>query len=585
MFLLMAGLGGADPPPGGAGAGDSAAARALAALCEEYWEGRLAANPMEATGIGDRRFDDRLDDNSPEGFAASRARLEGVRARARAIPEARLGAADRLSLSALVTEVESDLAKLDCALHEWTVDPISGPQAEFFNLESYQTVRSFAEGQAMVKRWQAMGPYLDRHAAHLERGLAAGKVAPVDAVRKVVANLRETLAEPDAQWALLLPLATPHPGWTDAQRAEFASGLTAAVRDGVRPALARYLAFLEARSAPAARPEDRAGVVHVAGGAEIYRKLIRVHTSLDLTPEALHATGLAEVERINGEMTELGRKVLGTAGLAETLERLRGDRALYFTTRDEVAATAEAAVAKAKAAIGGWFGMLPRADCTVVRMGEHEEKSSPIAYYRDPAVDGSRPGQFYINTYMPETRPRYEAEALAYHEAIPGHHLQLAIAQQLDGLPRFRKHTGVTAYFEGWGLYAERLADEMGLYSSDLDRIGMLSLDAWRACRLVVDTGLHALGWSRQRAIDFLRGNSAIALNNIVNEVDRYIVWPGQALAYKTGQLEILEMRAEARRRLGARFDIKRFHDVVLSNGALALAPLRQVVAGYAAGA
>jgi uncharacterized protein (DUF885 family) len=218
-------------------------------------------------------------------------------------------------------------------------------------------------------------------------------------------------------------------------------------------------------------------------------------------------------------------------------------------------------------------------------MGEHEEKISTIAYYRDPAADGSRPGQFYINTYAPETRPRYEAEALAYHESIPGHHLQLAIAQELRDMPRFRKHVGVTAYIEGWGLYSERLADEMGLYSSDLDRIGMLSLDAWRACRLVVDTGLHAKGWSRQRAIDFMRENSAIAVNNIVNEIDRYIVWPGQALAYKTGQLEILRLRDEAKRTLGERFDIKRFHDVVLSNGALALVPLRQVVAEYAAGA
>jgi uncharacterized protein (DUF885 family) len=581
MFLLITGMGGAPWQPGG---DDPAAGHELAALCDEYWEGRLAANPIESTGIGDRRYDDRLDDNSPEGYARDRARLTAVRERARAIPAAALSAADRLTLSALVTEVESDLAKLDCALHEWTVDPISGPQTEFFNLESFQTVRSPAEAQAMVKRWQAMGPYLDRHVVGLERGLAAGKVAPVDAVRKVIGGLRDTLAEPDAQWALLLPLKTPHPDWSEAQRAEFAAGLTAAVRDSVRPALARYLAFLEARIVPAARPEARAGVMHVAGGAEIYAKLIRVHTSLDLTPDELHTTGRREVERINGEMTELGRRVLGTTGLAETLERLRTDPALYFTTRDEVAGKAETALARAKAAIGGWFGLLPRADCRVVRMGEHEEKISPIAYYRDPAVDGSRPGQFYINTYAPETRPRYEAEALTYHESIPGHHLQLAIAQQLDTLPRFRKHTGVTAYIEGWGLYAERLAGEMGLYSSDLDRIGMLSLDAWRACRLVVDTGIHAKGWSRQQAIDFMRENSAIALNNIVNEVDRYIVWPGQALAYKTGQLEILRLRDEARRKLGSRFDIKRFHDVVLSNGALALEPLRRVIAEYAGG-
>jgi uncharacterized protein (DUF885 family) len=211
-------------------------------------------------------------------------------------------------------------------------------------------------------------------------------------------------------------------------------------------------------------------------------------------------------------------------------------------------------------------------------MGEHEEKHSTIAYYRQPAADGSRPGQYFINTSAPDTRPRYEAEALAYHESIPGHHLQIAIAQELQGIPEFRRYSGVTAFIEGWGLYSERLSDEMGLYSSNLDRIGVLSYDAWRACRLVVDTGMHAMGWSRAQAIDFMVKNTALAENNIINEVDRYIVWPGQALAYKTGQLEILHLRGEAERRAGGRFDIHKFHDVVLENGALPLQALRQVV-------
>jgi uncharacterized protein (DUF885 family) len=218
------------------------------------------------------------------------------------------------------------------------------------------------------------------------------------------------------------------------------------------------------------------------------------------------------------------------------------------------------------------------ADCTVVRMSEHEEKHSTIAYYRQPAVDGSRPGQYYVNTYAPETRPRYEAEALAYHESIPGHHLQIAIAQELTDLPEFRKHLGPTAFFEGWGLYTERLSDEMGLYSGDLDRIGILSFDGWRACRLVVDTGIHALGWTRRQAIDFMTAHTALAPNNIANEIDRYIVWPGQALAYKIGQLEILRLRAESRAAAGARFDIRAFHDAVLGQGAVGLETLAEIV-------
>jgi uncharacterized protein (DUF885 family) len=198
-----------------------------------------------------------------------------------------------------------------------------------------------------------------------------------------------------------------------------------------------------------------------------------------------------------------------------------------------------------------------------------------------PAADGSRPGRYYINTSAPETRPRYEAEVLAYHESIPGHHLQLTIAQELEGIPEFRKYSGVTAFVEGWGLYAERLSDGMGLYSSDLDRLGVLSFDSWRACRLVVDTGMHAMGWTRSQAIDFMVENSALAKNNIVNEVDRYIAWPGQALAYKTGQLEMIRLRQEAKARLGVRFDIRKFHDALLGSGAVPLEALRMIIHDY----
>jgi len=229
--------------------------------------------------------------------------------------------------------------------------------------------------------------------------------------------------------------------------------------------------------------------------------------------------------------------------------------------------------------------MQPKGRCEVKVMGMHEAPYSTIAYYRGPSADGKRPGYYMVNTYLPETRPRYQAEALAFHESVPGHHLQIAVANELRGLPEFRKHQGVTAYVEGWALYTERLADEMGLYSSDTDRLGMLSFDAWRACRLVVDTGLHAKGWTRQQAIDYMTENSLLAPNNIVNEVDRYITTPGQALAYKLGQLEILKLRDEAKHRLGQRFDIKAFHDAVLGNGAVALPVLREQIEAYIAAA
>ncbi|HJW23146.1 MAG TPA: DUF885 domain-containing protein, partial [Candidatus Limnocylindrales bacterium] len=369
--------------------------------------------------------------------------------------------------------------------------------------------------------------------------------------------------------------AAEHEGWSEVDLQRFRDGIREAVTGIAIPAFRRYGETLERVVQPIARPDDRPGLVHLPGGAEAYRDMIRVHTTLDLTPEEIHATGLAEIDRIDHELVELGGRLLGTKDLASTVSALRDDPALRFRTADEVFETAKRSLARATAAVPDWFGRVPAAACVVVPVPSHSEAHQTIAYYSWPAMDGSRPGRYYINLYQPETRPRYEAEALAFHESVPGHHLQIAVAQELEGLPAFQRMLGSTAFAEGWGLYTERLSDEMGLYSGDMDRFGILSYDAWRAGRLVVDTGMHALGWTRQQAIDFLLTHSALAANNIVNEVDRYIVMPAQALAYKTGQLEILRLRAEAKSRLGAGFEIKAFHDTVLGAGAISLPALR----------
>ncbi len=557
-------------------------AERLSSLAREYWEERMSNEPLFATALGDRRFDDRLPDISSAGRSRARAQYQDIVVRCSAIPEGSLSAADRLTRTALLVDASSVLDYYSCDLDDWVVDPLQGLQVELMNVESYQPVRSFAEGEAMVKRWRAIGLFIDQHIANLRAGEKDGRVAVAAAVEKVIEELRDLTTKHDDEWALLRPLTVSHDDWTGEERRAFREGLEKAVREQARPGFVRYLEFLKSEMLTKARPQERPGIMHIPGGAEAYSKLIRVHTSSDLTPGELHQTGLNEVARINGEMEELGGKAFGTRDRKEILKRLRNDRSLYFSTREEVAAKAEAALGRANAAISKWFGRLPRTPCEVVRMEAHEEKHSTIAYYRPPAADGSRPGRYYINTSAPETRPRYEAEALAYHEAVPGHHLQIAIAQELEGLPEFRKNSGVTAFVEGWGLYAERLSEEMGLYSSDLDRIGILSYDAWRACRLVVDTGMHAMGWTRGQAIDFMFENTALAMNNIVNEVDRYITWPGQALAYKTGQLEIIRLRQAAQLRLGTRFDIRMFHDSLLGNGAIPLKALRQVMESYA---
>jgi uncharacterized protein (DUF885 family) len=556
----------------------------LAKLSDEYWQGYLKANPTFATSIGDHRYDDRLSDITPAGIAREKRRLESVLARARAIDEKSLTASARLTRSALVREIENQLDQIDCGFEDWVVDPLGGPQVDFMNLVDYTRIATPKDGKNFVARCRAMGPYLDDHIANLRSGLKKGRTASHDAVRKVTEELDTLLAQPIDQSALFQPLREKHADWPGAELETFKRELPAAAREGVRPALVRYRDFLKTEVMPDARPQEKAGLTFLPGGKECYLKRIRVETSLDRTPEDLHRLGLEEVARIRAQLSALGGKVLGTTDLAEIQQRLRSDPAMHFTTAEEVEAKAREALARAKAAIPNWFGMLPKADCQVKVMGMHEAPNSTIAYYRQPAADGSRPGHYMINTYKPETRPRYEAEALAFHESIPGHHLQIAIAQELTGIPEFRKHQGVTAFVEGWGLYSERLADDMGLYSGDLDRIGMLSYDAWRACRLVVDTGMHAMGWSRQQAIDYMVANTVLAENNIVNEVDRYLTWPGQALAYKCGQIEILKLRDEAKRRLGERFDIKQFHDVVLRNGAVALPVLREQVEEWIAG-
>lgn len=550
----------------------------LAELADEYWQAYLNFSPVSATSIGDRRFDDRMDDVSPAAIDAQRHRLTALRGLAEGIEPGSLEGTDLVTRSALVAQIASDVAALETGLEEWTVDPLEGPQVGALDLEAIQPIANPQQAQAMVSRWRALGPWFDQHAANLRRGLASGRVAVRTPVERAVEQMEAILARPDADLPLLKPLEVAHPDWPAAEREAFADGLRSAVRDVVRPALGRYHAVVRDEIQPAARPDERAGILHVEGGADAYTRLIRLHTSLDLSPDEIHRIGLDEVARIDAELAELGGRALGTTDAETIRSRLRSDPALHFTTRNEVFATAEAALARARGAIPDWFGLLPVAECTVVRMGEHEEKHSTIAYYRQPAIDGSRPGQYYVNTYAPETRPRYEAEALAYHESIPGHHLQIAIGQELTGLPEFRKHLGPTAFFEGWGLYTERLSDEMGLYSGDLDRIGILSFDGWRACRLVVDTGIHARGWTRQQAIDFMTAHTALAPNNIANEIDRYIVWPGQALAYKIGQLAILRLRDEARAAAGADFDIRAFHDAVLGQGAVGLETLAEIV-------
>jgi uncharacterized protein (DUF885 family) len=533
---------------------------ALRDLLADHWEQAMRAAPTWATRLGDHRFDDQLPRQDAATLAAQRAARRDLLARARAIDPAGLGAADQVTRALFEDELAAAVASDVCELERWSVSALDNPYKFLADVVRLHEASGRDDDANLTARMRQGARLIDETIANLRDGLAGGRVAAAEAVRRTIALLDAELARPVAAWGVTRPAHRD------------------VVESEIRPAVERLRAVLHDELLPRARGGDAEGIGALPDGDACYRAQVLVHVGLDRSPDELHQLGLAEIARIDRELAALGARVLGTADLAATIARLRTDRALYFDTADSLVSAAGAALDRARAAIPDWFGILPRADCVIAVIPEHEAPYTTIAYYQPPHPDGSKPGEYFVNTHRPEVRPRFELEALSWHEAIPGHHLQIAIAQELGALPAFRKHGGSTAYVEGWALYTERLADEMGLYSGDLDRIGMLSYDAWRASRLVVDTGLHAFGWTRAQAEQFMLEHTALTPENIANEVDRYIGWPGQALAYKVGQLELVALRAEAERRLGARFDIKEFHDVVLGQGAVTLPVLRAQV-------
>jgi uncharacterized protein (DUF885 family) len=550
----------------------------LADLLERHWDFVMRDDPLRATTLGDRRFDDRLADRSPEAFVARREAVRRFLAEARALDVDRLSAGDRLTRELFVDVLASESAADEaCRREDWVVSIYANPLA-LNRLPELHRPTDLASARQLLDRYRAIPGLVDTTIANLRRGLAAGAVGNATTLGKVLAMVDAQLALPDGEWPLARLFVLPEAAAEE--RAALADEVTAAVA-AVRPALLRYRAFVQAELLPAARGDDRVGLAALPFGAACYAALVREHTSLPGSAEELHELGLAEIARINGEMVELGEKLFGTRDLPTILARLRDDPALRFASAEEIEAKATSALAAAEARVPGYFGIQPAADCVVRRVPGYEAPFTTVAYYREPEPGGGKPGEYFVNVHAPTTRPRFEAEALAFHESVPGHHLQIAIAHELPALPAFRKHADATAYVEGWALYSERLADEMGLYSGDLDRMGMLSYDAWRASRLVVDTGLHALGWSRQRAEAFMLAHTALAANNIVNEVDRYIATPGQALAYKVGQLTFLRLRDAARARLGEEFDVKAFHDTVLGVGPVTLPVLEATVATW----
>ena len=547
----------------------------LEALADEYWDYVLKQDPTQALMLGIHTHDSEHEDVSRRAEDAEIARLKDFVGRAEVIETADLTPDERITREVLIFEAGSTARKAEGRFAEMEVNHAIGVQAMLPVVLPQLPLTAPEHAEAMPSKYRGIAKMFDDAAARLGEGLARGRAPMGSTAAKAVEQVDGLLAAPFDQDPLLA-LRAPE-GWDG--EAGWRDLMVDTAREHLRPAMQRWRDFVTTEVLPAARSDEEPGLSYLPDGEDLYARTIYRYTTLDKDPGEVHQIGLDQIAKLDEEYRKLGEEVLGTNDLAEIYSRLRDDPELHHSDGPSIVAASERALAKAKAAMGDWFDKLPQADCLV-----KETATGPLGFYFRPATDGSRPGMFFVNTSDPTAWGTYEIEAFAYHEGIPGHHLQLAIAGELEGIPEFRKQAFISAYGEGWGLYTERLADEMGLYESPLHRIGMLSADSTRAGRLVVDTGIHAMGWSRQQAIDFMVDNSPNTVFSVEEEIDRYIGMPGQALSYMIGRLEIQRMRRQAEESMGDGFDIKGFHDTVLGSGLVPLTTLDRLVEEWAAG-
>ena len=546
------------------------------ALAERFWDGILELNPITATFYGDDRWADKLGDPGPEGRARARALAERTRAEAAAIPEDGLSTEDRITRDMLLVIADLEIEQDDQSMHELqVVDQMNGPQQTLPQLTQFQPADTPERLDAFMARLSAYPAMMAAYTQILHESMASGLTAPRIVAERTIAQIERLLAVPIE--SAVVPAMVKVASETDRER------VRDAVRDHVYPADAAFLETLKGDYLAATREDP--GIWSAPNGEALYRTLIRRWTTLELDPEVVHRIGLEELERIEGERRDIAR----AAGFGDDTAAYRAaqaaDPANIPSTKEELVARAADDIGRAMAAAPRFFGTLPRARCEVRPVEEYKEKDAAFAYYYPPAPDGSRPGIYYANGYDLPSRKFSTLATTTYHEAAPGHHFQISLEMENPRLGRFRRMGARMvggAYVEGWGLYSERLADEMGLFRDDGERFGMLDAQAWRAARLVVDTGLHALRWPRQRSIDFLK-LAGLTETDAVIETDRYISWPGQALTYMTGQLEIRRLRAELAARDGSAFDLRAFHDAVLGHGSLPLATLTRELPNWLA--
>lgn len=547
----------------------------LHALFDSAWERDLMESPVSATSFGDPRYNDRWADLSPAALTRSDQLDHKVLEDLARIPRASLPAAEQLNYDLFEREYRNrvEAFPLKTYLFSFTHRDSVASANEVSELIDFKGVKNYED---WIARLRAFGTYIDQNIVLLQQGLKERRTQPLSVMSRIPSQITQQLvAKPDDS-----PFFKPFKQFPEsidaAERERLSTAARAAIGEVVIPAFRRLDQFFAHDFLPKLRKSD--GIWDTTDGGAYYQNRIRYHTTTSLTADEIHEIGLKEVARIRGEMDKLIAQVGFKGSFQDFVTYLRTDPKFYYKTSEELFQAYLAVSKKIDPELVKLFGKLPRMPYGVRPIPMTSAPNTTTAYYQPASLDGTRAGYYYVNLYRPEVRPIYEMEVLSVHEAVPGHHLQIALAQEQGELPKFRRSGGFTAYVEGWALYTESLGEDLGLYTDPYSKFGQLTYDMWRAVRLVVDTGIHSKHWTRQQAIDYFKANAAKTEADIVNEIDRYISWPGQALAYKIGQLKIRALRTEAEQRLGTRFNIREFHDTVLATGAVPLNVLEKNV-------
>jgi uncharacterized protein (DUF885 family) len=548
----------------------------LTALLDRVWDFELTESPMLATNVGDDRGQDRLADDSLEAINRRAEARQGFLKELVAISPESLSSMSRIDRELLRLRLQGQLADHRFQTHLMPINNREGFHISFPELPRSMNPKSVADFENYIARLNDFPRYADQQIELLRRGIAAGLTQPAIIMRDSASQAASHVVDDPAKSLLFQNIDEDSRNAMGKKWNALSPKILSAIETSVIPSYRRIAEFLEKEYVPACR--GQIGASAFPGGREFYQDRVRRFTTIEITPEELHATGLKENARIRQEMEAIREAVKFDGDLEAFLSHLRTDPKFYPKTGDELLKEVAFILKKADGKLPEMFGHLPRIPYGIREIPAYIAPQTTTAYYSPPATDGTRGGFYYVNTYNLSSRPLYQLESLSLHEAVPGHHLQLAIQAELIDLHAISRESNFTAFIEGWALYSERLGKEMGFYKDPYQDFGRLSMEAWRASRLVVDTGIHWMGWSREKAISYMRDNTALSEHNVVAEIDRYIGWPGQALAYKTGELAISRIRKESERQLGEHFDLRGFHDRVLEAGSVPLPLLEERV-------